>query len=508
MQFLMPDDFERLEVAAWRVEPAAPDVSNPLIEGEMPWDRGGVMTHGTILKDPIDGIYKAWIICTPADEELKDLPHMKVFTINHHYRRLCYFESVDGVNWTRPQLPDSRCGDHESSNVIFDDTANGGEKYIGFVQYASVMISPDKPWPYEMFVYRNMSGPTKPGYTHLHHYRSRDGKAWELIYGPIKGPFESDVCFVYPSSMLTPDRPEGYISYYRMPGSSVGEGFDAPAYEFPDYERVLFRTRSPNGRDWDDGEAVIQRDELDHHDTQYMELVPHPVPGGYLGVVSVFEPINQMQHLRLAVSRDGANWWFPARRPCLDNPPLGEYGGGMIWQSRNLVEIDDRLHIYYGGMEGLHRPIIDSRLERARMIGMDRVSDGLYGFLPFNSALCRASWRKGRYYALASAAGGPSIGRAVTTAREIGGKRLALNLRTLPPGKASTPDLDGGFVQIGLLDANDQPVKGFTRHDCPRLSGDHEALQVEWSGGVEIPGNSVKAAIFLKRAFLYGFAFG
>ena len=505
MSLLMPDDFEDLQVVGWRVEPATPDANNPLVKGEMPWDRGGVMTHGTVLKDPIDGRFKAWIICTPADEELRDLPHLKVFTINHHYRRLCYFESADGINWVRPQLPNSRFGDHESSNIVFDDTANGGEEYIGFVQYASVTIDPEKPWPYEMFVYRDMSGPTKPDHSHLHHYRSRDGIQWELIYGPIKGPFESDVCFVYPAKFLTPDRPEGYISYYRMPDTD--EKLDVPAYEIAGYARTIFRATSPDGKNWENIETVLKRDDLDHRDTQYMELIPHPVSGGYLGIVSVFEPINQMQHLRLAVSRNGVNWWFPARRPCLDNPPLGDYGGGMIWQSKNLVEIGDRLHIYYGGMEGIHRPIIDSRIPNLRSIGMDRVSNQIYGFLPFNSALCRASWVMGRFYALASASGGPTRGKAVTTSRPLGGKRLTVNLRTLPPKRCSTPGLDEGYLQVELLDAAGNPLPGFAGDDCQQMRGNQRAVQVEWTGGQIAPQGAAKARFHLKRAFLYGFEF-
>ena len=31
-----------LRLCGWRVEPGTPDPQNPLIEGEMPWDRGGV----------------------------------------------------------------------------------------------------------------------------------------------------------------------------------------------------------------------------------------------------------------------------------------------------------------------------------------------------------------------------------------------------------------------------------------------------------------------------------
>mgnify|MGYP001040445812 CR=1 FL=1 len=56
-------------------------------------------------------------------------------------------------------------------------------------------------------------------------------------------------------------------------------------------------------------------------------------------------------NLRLAASRDAVHWWFPDRRPCLDNAPLGDYGGGMLWQSKNLVADGERLYIYYGGAD-------------------------------------------------------------------------------------------------------------------------------------------------------------
>jgi len=494
MPLLMPDDFDQMHVVFWRVEPAVPDAANPLIEGDTPWDAGGVMTHGTVLRDPIDGLYKAWIICTPPAEELAE-----VSTRNHYFRRLCYFESPDGVDWTRPKLPDSALGEHEVTNVVFDDTDDGG------TQYASVSVDPaNRAWPYEMFVYRNMYGRTEPGHTHLHQHRSRDGKTWEPVHGPIKGPFTSDVCFIYPARSLDPDGDAGYVAYYRV-------GAPDPEATIPVYEgggtttRQLFRAESRDGREWTDAEKIIMRDERDHRDTQYMELVPQRVPGGYLGVVSIYHPITQTLDLRLAASRDGRRWWFPDRRPCLDNPPLGEYGSGMTWQSKNLVAEGDRLYVYYGGMEGLHRPIVDTRGQGFRRIGLDTVLDRAHGFLPFNSALCRASWRADRLYALVSAAGGPTVGMAVTKPRELAGRPLCVNFLTRPPKKSRKPGFDEGYLQVELLDAEGDPLPGFTRDDCPRLKGDHRALVVKWTGGDRSPAEAARVKFYLKRAFLYGF---
>jgi hypothetical protein len=340
----------------------------------------------------------------------------------------------------------------------------------------------------------------------LHHYRSRDGKTWELTHGPIKGPFSSDVCFVYPARFLRPERPDGYISYYRI--GQPDEEAHIPVYEsHGNWTRQLFRAESPDGREWVNAEKIIMRDDRDHRDTQYMELVPQPVPGGFLGVVSVYHPITQTLNLRLAASRDGRKWWFPDRRPCLDNAPLGDYGAGMLWQSKNVVVHDGRFYVYYGAMEGLHRPIMDTRGKGFQQIGSDIVLDRSHGFLPFNSALCRASWQVGRLYALASAAGGPTIGVAVTTPRELAGKTLTVNFRTRPPKKSRTPGLDEGYMQVELLDADGEPLPGYTRNDCPLLKGDHQSREVEWAGGRQAPKEAIKARFYVKRAFLYGFDF-
>lgn len=502
MPLLMPDDFSQMEVVSWRVEPAVPDAQNPLLEGEMPWDRGGVMTHGTVLKDPIDGLFKAWLCCTPAEEDLTGGGTNLLVKDRYDLRRLCYFESRDGVNWTRPALPNSAFGKYAATNIVFDDTAEGG------TQYASVSVDRDnKDWPYEMFVYRHMYAKSQAGVTKLCHYRSKDGRSWEEIHGPIRGPFDSDVCFVYPAKQLDPGKRSGYVSYYRL--LLQDNEADIPPYEMAGKgTRQLFRVESADGKEWSGAEKIIKRDERDHRDTQYMELVPHCVPGGYLGIVSVYHPITQTLNLRLAVSRDGRAWWFPDRRPCLDNPPLGDYGGGMIWQSKNLVADGDQLYVYYGGMEGLHEVIMDTRVKAIKRIGLETVLDGpMGGWLPFNSALCRAAWRIDRLYALIPAAGGPTIGVAVTTPRELAGKQLRINFRTRPPKKASVSGLDEGYLQVELLDSQNNPLPGFTRTDCPQLRGDHQSLLVEWAGARTAPPEASKAKFYLKRAFLYGFEF-
>lgn len=110
-------------------------------------------------------------------------------------------------------------------------------------------------------------------------------------------------------------------------------------------------------------------------------------------------------------------------------------------------------------IEGLHSPILDTRGERRLRIGLETILDSHVGFLPFNSALCRASWRKDRLYALVSASGGPTVGVAVTTPRQLASKQFRVNFVTQAAKVA--PELHEGYLQVELLDAEGNLIEGF-----------------------------------------------
>ena len=87
--FLVGADFVERRNVAWRIEMGQPDARNPLIEPHMPWDDGETFMHGTVLRDPIDGLWKAWSTAAPRG------------TFD---RRLVYYQSNDGIDWQRPEI--------------------------------------------------------------------------------------------------------------------------------------------------------------------------------------------------------------------------------------------------------------------------------------------------------------------------------------------------------------------------------------------------------------------
>jgi hypothetical protein len=497
MPLLMPDDFSDLNLVAWRIERGEPDPQNPLIEGEMPWDAGGVGCHSSVFKDPIDGHWKAYLLCTPPEfTPIKaDEPWM---SDNGAYRRICLFESVDGVHWTRPALSNESVGQYAKTNIIFDLSQ-------GASAYPSLYVDPkNHDWPYSMIVLHEFQGSKAHGHppegNGYYRYRSKDGKMWEPL-GKVSGEMNRwDLAFFYRN-------PSGeQVCYFR------GCGKRQPTDHVPPYEndprRSCFMATSRDGVKWEEDPLMkMTADDLDHRDTQYQECVPFQVPGGYVALVTMYHPLSQTLNLRMAASRDGRQWWFPDRAACLDNAPLGDYGGGMIWQSQNLISQGKYLYVYYGACEGAHRQISDSRMPMKRINTMESIAQKPTYFLPFNSALCRARWRIDRMYALASSAGGPTVGEAVTNARELGGKSLWVDLRTRPAKKTSQPGFHEGCLQVELLGKDGKPLPGFTQNDCVPLNGDHEAMQVKWAGGDNAPLGAKKAKFYLMRAFLYGFDF-
>ena len=486
LPFLVADDFAEMELVAWRVEPGRPDPANPLLEPEMPWDAGGVFSHGTVLKDPIDGRWKAWQISTPLSRRFGPGTW-------RHDRWLSYLESDDGVRWRRPKLDLIEWPGHKRTNLIMEL----------WCSYASVNIDPDRDWPYEMFVFRYPGypgasgrvrglplpeGKTKHPYG-LYRFRSRDGKAWQPIVGPIKLN-TADSCYIY-------RRPGGgYVAYHKtelpaFPGGLV-------PFDIADggVRLIGYRT-SPDGLSWSDPtRLVLTPDWRDPGDTQFMELCPVAVPGGFAATVTVYHNHTQRIDLQWAASRDGITWWRPDRRAALANPPLGEYGGGMIWPMRTPVVDDGKLHVYYSGNESLHGDLFNTeksgpRKLKARGERLSRQSSSL----PNYGALCRASWTADRLWALVPAIGGPYVGRATTRTRDLGGRAVLVNVVTR----------GGGELRAELLGAGGQVLDGFAAADCRPVTGDHHRVRLAWRGGDKAPKQAARVRFLLKRSFLYGF---
>ena len=485
---ILADDFVERENIAWRIEPGMPDPDNPLMAPEYPWDAGATFSHGTVLIDPSDGLYKSWYLSTP--------PYS-------NDRQLTYAYSEDGRRWTKPELDVYPSDGHQRTNIVLG-AAMGGQ-----VTQVSVFIHPDAEPDrrYELYCFRNPGYTrwTTPGYGNptglidglplpegqnshyygLYRHFSSDGIHWRPEGEPLAGDratqeafggrpfFASDGLYVFQLSdgryvihdkVEIPALPGGYVTY------DIGRGLC----------RTIARRESADGWQWTDTyENILTPDWRDPQDTQFMELMMNEYNGGYLGVATVYHCIEHTIDLQLAGSGDGHTWFRPARRPCLGLGPLGDIGGGMLWPMRGFVFDGDQTHLYYAGMQGLHGDIY--------------ANDPNCG--SFHGAFCRATWQTGRMWAAMHYAGTDEQASLTTPLVHPQGKRLFLNAVTVNRGK----------VEAELLDAQRRQIGGYRREDFRPFSGNDTCVQATWRGHETVDVRDAHLRIVLTGARLYGF---
>ena len=240
-----------------------------------------------------------------------------------------------------------------------------------------------------------------------------NGQKWRAVEGPIKLN-TTDSCFIYRFS-------DGqYVAYHKTEMPAFPGGL-AP-YDIADGGlRLIGRRTSEDGTTWSDPTRLVMTpDWRDPADTQFMELCPMEVPGGFIATLTVYHNHTQRIDLQLAASRDGIHWWRPDRRPALPNPPLGEYGGGMIFPMRRPVQDGDRIYVYYAGNESLHGDLYNTtrsgpRRLKARGEILSRQSSSLPGELGGGSdvgdGLCDRGPLRGRCDHGHSRTGGPGTPR-------------------------------------------------------------------------------------------------
>ena len=460
--YIFADDFVERKNLAWRVEPGVWDSANPLIEPKRAWDSAAAFGGGTILIDPTDGMWKLWAMSWPHDPD----PGLRA----PGQYRLTYAVSEDGVKWTRPSLPGHPCLGERETNVLFDLASDGHSHYSSVFIHADG--APER--RYEMFVMRS-HGALPTG---MYRYWSRNGIDWERD-GDRLGLETSDSIFVFKEF----DAP--YTAYHKtslpaFPGAHVP--YDIGSGEI----RVLVRRRSEDGFHWSSPpEILMTPDWRDAQDTQFMDMGPLRQGRGYVATVTIYHALSGTIDIQFAGSPDGRRWWRPARRACLANAPLGDYGGGMFWPMRQMVEADGRLYLYFCAMQGVHGDLYETRQN---------------AYLDYG-ALCRASWEAGRLWAAVPAAGGPT--EAVLTTpplREAGGKELVINAVTAGDGvvkaELCTPRKDG---------LPGEAVDGFSVDEARAFRGDDKLHVLSWKGGRAAPRDDVMLRFFMRRARLYGF---
>ena len=312
----------------------------------------------------------------------------------------------------------------------------------------------------------------------LYRFFSKDGIHWTPFEGPLPGLKTADSIFIIKETGGP------YVAYHKI-GRKAAPGAFVPYDVGAGEQRILARCESPDCSDWSPSEIIMEPDWRDAHDTQFMDMGIVRQPGGIVGIVAVFHVLSQRMDLQFAGSLDGRTWFRPfPRASCLANRPLGSHGGGLFYGTPYVIEEGDKLHFYFGALEGLHGDVYG------------KVDDEYLQY----GGLCRATWEKGRLWAAVPAAGGPTEAVFSTLPLEgVAGKQLVINALTCGDGEVSA-ELFGGTQW-----APEEPPEGFSRRDCRAFRGDAKAVPLVWKDGECCPRDGLMLRIYLRKARLYGF---
>jgi hypothetical protein len=445
--FRRGDDVPR----AIRLVVEKPRRQGPIVAAERPWEAMGLSLR-FVLRD--GDRFRGWGSCQDAEG--------KSFA--------CYFESVDGLRWTRPDL----------GLVVY-----GGNKNNNLVPSApeSVFLDPNAP-PAER--YKGVSGgdvrPETPLYKDakmivaLFGYVSPDGLRWKRLdepfsiehsdtqvvggYDPARKKYMifTRNYFVGPRALDAPEDPQGMMWLGEARGSgrrSIGYTESDRFGDFP-LSRVI----------------LVPRPDMTPSQLLYTNAFT-TLPGAphvQLLFPSVWDTSNDATHLEMAVGFQGRVWnWHGGR--LMEPGPFGAFDGGCIFWHPNLIELA-------GG---------DWALPYTGYAFPHKYPRGAWSYRPGY-----AIWPKGRLVAVEAA----ETGEFSTVGLMPPGGKLRINALAQRAGSVS--------VAITRRDGTPLPGRGFD--DAVPVFGDAYRIPVRWKSSGEIgakPGEPICLKFRLDRARLY-----
>ena len=432
-----------LEGVTQVVDPMEKDSRNPLLTHGEPgsWDAMQANFQGTILKD--EGRYRIWY--TGFDQ----IPFFPI-------QSACgYAESVDGVNWTKPNLGLYSYAGSKDNNICFPY----GFHYQVLKMPEGLETDPDR--RYRMaFTGDSMLLAFSPD--GINWTLSEDNPLWrtyDFTRSEYGGSLDNVIYFYDPEDPVAERRFKAYPQTYVAS---------------KDKPRVTGLMVSPDGLHFKPylNNPVIDADlgvEVQHH----MMEVCWRRHGLLIGLYGCYlDSVNV--DARLAVSRDGVHWVCVKNEvPFLARGEAGAWDAGMVFPSNYPIIEGEDVWIYYSGVQfnfAAGEGHASTGRARVRLDGFAKMQlapereRGTLTTIPFQS-------------------------------RELEHTRLVVNAERLCSGEST--------LGVEVLDGyTREAVSGYTAEDCRPLEQDGTALPVRWRQHETLSGISSERIRF--RFIFYG----
>ncbi|MCK5457384.1 MAG: hypothetical protein KAI45_09690 [Melioribacteraceae bacterium] len=376
----------------------------------------------------------------------------------------CYAESVDGVNWIKPELDLFEMNGSRKNNIILANAAPVTHNFSPFLDSRKDVDPKQK--------YKALGGTKKSG---LMAYVSKDGIHWKILQ---KNPVFTDGIFDSQNVAFWSEEEEYYVCYFRTWTEGDYSGF-----------RTVSRTTSKDFINWtkpvmmEFGETEIEH--LYTNQTSPYFRAPHI----YISVAARFMPKRQVLTDEQALALNVNPKYF---KDCSDAILMTSRGGnrydrtfmdGFIrpgiglqnWYSRsnypalNIVQTSQtEMSIYVN--QDYAQPTIHLRRYALR----------LDGFISVHS-----SYEKGEM---------------ISKPFYFDGNNLVINFSTSAAGS----------IKVEILDVDGEPIEGFEFENSNELIGNEIEKVVTWKGNTnlnQLSNNPIRLRFQMKDADLYSIRF-
>jgi hypothetical protein len=452
---------------AWgvRIRACKPgEIRQPDIPLEKPWESQPI-SFDSIVED--NGVYKAWGSCGAP----------------------CYFESKDGVHWTRPNVGLVEFQGSRENNMVpkppirhvFVDPSSETERYKCVYE---AMITAEE---FEKYRQRRPDGwrsiaqreiGDKTMYCCLKGMVSKDGFTWEDLPDPLVVDHTDTLDVGWYDA-----RRKKYVIFVRTWNTFPrAESDTAPRWDswLNHARRCIGRIEGDDFRNLPLPETVLEAGpDLSPNAGLYTNCftwVPK-APDCLLMFPAVYDVSNDTTEIRLASSLDGKVWnWVPGGA-LKDTAAFGQWDGGCIFTNPPLLEQDDgSFALMYHGSNVPHK------YPRGLM----------------KSGWAWAIWPHGRLAAVEA----EEKGEFSTVALIPKGIRLYVNARTKRAGS----------VRVAVQSApGAEALPGHGADECIAIVGDQPRALVRWNDsenlGVEA-GKPVVLRFKMEQAELFSIEFG
>jgi len=444
--------------------PGQPRDEGEVFRFDQPWE-GNVSLHATVLKDGGRYLlyYRGWHVDMPNELNEKQ-EGAGVVT--------CVAESLDGVNWRRPSLGLHEFNGSGDNNIVM--VAADSRVTRNFMPF--IDRRPGVPWE-ERF--KAIGGQRHQG---TYRFVSGDGLHWRKLPLP---PLFKGYALDSPNVVFWYEAEKQYVMYFRT--WTNWRNSERP--EFDDGIRTISRATSPDFIHWTDPVPMSFGDNpLEHLYTNNT----HPyfrAPQQLVALAARFLPDRRVLSDDELLSR-GVH---PSQHKGVSDVVLMSSRGGTAY---------DRTFMASFLRPGRDRGNWSSRNNYPAYGVVQTSEDEMSFYVDSNYAQPGNHMRRYslRLDGFSSLHADYAPGQATTHPIVFDGSRLVLNYATSAAGE----------VRVALLDAQGDPLPGYSADDCDPLVGDEISRSVSWRGDTDISSlthKTIRLRLQMQDADLYSLHF-